>query len=61
MSQHMENQNTTIIRVETEIGECVLHLGGCRLPYMELYRVIYILPCHGSAWLGTTYKNTAGP
>lgn len=40
----MENKNITLITVHTEIGVCVLHLGGRWLPCMELYRVIYSLP-----------------
>lgn len=40
----MENKNITLIAVHTEIGECVLHLGGHWPPCMELYRVIYSLP-----------------
>lgn len=36
----MENKNITLIRVKTEIGECVLHLGGCGLLCTELQRVI---------------------
>lgn len=42
----MENKNIPLITVKTEIGECVLHLGGlgfCARSYGELYVALLTL------------------